>query len=97
MSAAPASLAWFARHELNLAWREWAAMMTGGRRARGIGIGLFLAVVYALLHLLAFGLVLPWLRAGITLDKPTLVLLTGSGLLFWTVMLSQPALAKASR
>ena len=89
MSAAPASLAWFARHELNLAWREWVAMMTGGRRARGIGIGLFLAVVYALLHLLAFGLVLPWLRAGITLDKPTLVLLTGSGLLFWTVMLSQ--------
>ena len=26
------ALAWFARHELRLAWREWLAMMTGGRR-----------------------------------------------------------------
>ena len=31
MSAA-ADLAWFARHEIRLAWREWLAMMTGGRR-----------------------------------------------------------------
>ena len=28
MSTAPATLGWFARHELNLAWREWVAMMT---------------------------------------------------------------------
>ena len=27
-------LAWFARHEIRLAWREWLAMMTGGRRGR---------------------------------------------------------------
>mgnify|MGYP000884331365 CR=1 FL=1 len=31
MSSATA-LSWFARHELRLAWREWFAMMTGGRR-----------------------------------------------------------------
>lgn len=89
MSAAPASIGWFARHELNLAWREWLAMMTGGKRTRGIGAAIFLAVVYALLHLMAFGLVLPWTREGIVFDKATLVMLTGSGLLFWTVMLSQ--------
>ena len=42
MSIAPASFGWFVRHELNLAWREWIAMMTGGRRARGIGLAVFL-------------------------------------------------------
>lgn len=89
MSAAPASLTWFARHELNLAWREWIAMMTGGRRARGIGLAIFIGVVVVLLHLMAYGLVAPWVAQGIVPDKPTLVLLSGSGLLFWTVMLSQ--------
>ena len=33
MSSATA-LSWFARHEIRLAWREWLAMMTGGRRKR---------------------------------------------------------------
>ncbi|MCS6758668.1 MAG: hypothetical protein MO852_06240, partial [Candidatus Devosia euplotis] len=65
MTMAPASLAWFSRHELTLAWREWLAMMTGGRRARGIGLTVFLIVVVALLHLLALGLVAPWVSHGI--------------------------------
>ena len=89
MTTAPASLTWFARHELTLAWREFFAMMTGGRRTRGIGLGIFLVVVAALLHLLAYGLVAPWVAQGIGPDKATLVLLSGGGLLFWTVMLSQ--------
>ena len=33
MSSA-AALSWFARHEIRLAWREWLAMMTAGRRLR---------------------------------------------------------------
>ncbi|MHA6691202.1 permease [Devosia sp. A449] len=86
---APASLPWFARHELNLAWREFVAMMTGGRKARGIGLSIFLGLVVVLLNLMAFGLVAPWVRDGIVPDKATLVLLSGSGMLFWTVMLSQ--------
>ncbi|MGV8830996.1 MAG: permease [Devosia sp.] len=89
MTLAPASLAWFARHELTLAWREWLAMMTGGRRARSFGLAVFLLVVVGLVHLLAFGLVAPWVKTGIVADKATLVMVTGSGLLFWTVMLSQ--------
>ena len=89
MSAAPASLAWFARHEINLAWREWLAMMTGGRRTRGVALLIVLAVVTVLLHLMAYGFIAPWVATGIAPDKPTLVLLTGGGLLFWSVMLSQ--------
>ena len=34
-----ADLTWFARHEIRLAWREWLAMMTGGRRKRTREIG----------------------------------------------------------
>ena len=83
MTTAPASLTWFARHELTLAWREFFAMMTGGRRARGIGLGIFLVVAATLLHLLAYGLVAPWVAQGIGPDKATLVLLSGGGLLFW--------------
>jgi ABC-2 type transport system permease protein len=89
MNAAPASLSWFARHEINLAWREGVAMMTGGRRTRGIVLAVVLGVVYVLLHLMAYTILAPWVAQGIAPDKPTLVLLTGGGLLFWSVMLSQ--------
>ncbi|MET3898387.1 ABC-2 type transport system permease protein [Devosia sp. UYZn731] len=89
MNAAPASLGWFARHEINLAWREGVAMMTGGRRSRGLVLALVLGVVYVLLHLMAYTVLAPWVARGIMPDKPTLVLLTGGGLLFWSVMLSQ--------
>ena len=87
--AAPASIAWFARHELRLAWRDWLAMATGGKRRRGIVLAIALALFALGLHWLAWILVGPWLAQGIVPDKPTLVLVTGTGLMFWTVMLSQ--------
>lgn len=89
MTVAPASLAWFARHELTLAWRELAAMLTGGSRRRSIGLVIFLGVVAIVLHLLAYGVVARWAAGGIASDAQSLVMLTGTGLLFWTVMLSQ--------
>jgi ABC-2 type transport system permease protein len=89
MSAAPASLTWFARHELILAWRELLAMLTGGSRTRGIGLGIFLGIGVIVLHLLAYGVVARWASNGVQSDTQSLVMLTGTGLLFWTVMLSQ--------
>ena len=89
MSAAPASLTWFARHELTLAWRELVAMLTGGSRTRGIGLGIFLGIGVIVLHLLAYGVVARWASDGVQSDTQSLVMLTGTGLLFWTVMLSQ--------
>ncbi len=38
---------------------------------------------------MANAIVAPWVADGVVLDKPTLVLITGTGFLFWTVMLSQ--------
>ncbi|QDZ11048.1 permease [Devosia ginsengisoli] len=89
MSAAPATLTWFARHELTLAWRDMLAMMTGGSKARGVGLAIFLSIVIIVMHLLAYGVVARWAADGVQSDAQSLVMLTGTGMLFWTVMLSQ--------
>lgn len=88
MTAQSGSLLWFARHELRLSWRDWMAMMTGGRRIRLFGFLVGGLAVYALLHLIAAAIVAP-AAGGIVPDKPTLVMVTGIGLLFFSVMLSQ--------
>ncbi|MBN9316467.1 MAG: permease [Devosia sp.] len=89
MSLAPATLSWFAAHEFRLAWRDWLAVMTAGKRVRGIVLFGVLALFYIGLHLFANALMAPWMAAGIGPDKATLVTVTGTGFLFWTVMLSQ--------
>ncbi len=89
MSFAPATMPWFAAHEGRLMWRDGVAMMTGGYPARRVALIVVLVVAAVLLHLLANAIVAPWVAHGIVPDKPTLVLITGSGFLFWTVMLSQ--------
>lgn len=89
MMAQPGSLFWFARHELRLSWRDWLAMITGGRRVRLFGFLLGGLAVYALLHLIAAAIIAPAAAKGIVSDKPALVMITGIGLLFLSVMLSQ--------
>lgn len=87
---APAgSVAWFAHHELRLAWRDWMAMVTGGKRAREVAALIGLAVFVAVLHAIAYAVLAAPLKAGVVADKPTLVLLTGVILLGVSLMLSQ--------
>ncbi len=89
MKFAPATMPWFAAHEWRLMWRDGVAMMTGGHPTRRIVLIIVLALAAVLLHLMASAIVGPWVAGGIAIDKPTLVLVTGTGILFWTVMLSQ--------
>jgi ABC-2 type transport system permease protein len=89
MSAAPATLPWFAAHEFRIAWRDWLAMTTGGKRVRTVVLVIVLGLFYVGLHLLANALMANWIKDGLVPDKETLVLITGTGFLFWTVMLSQ--------
>jgi ABC-2 type transport system permease protein len=89
MTFVPATMPWFAAHEWRLMWRDGVAMMTGGHPTRRAVLIVILAIAAALLHLLANAIVGPWVAAGVAIDKPTLVLITGTGFLFWTVMLSQ--------
>ena len=87
MSSATA-LSWFARHELRLAWREWLAMMTGGRRrTRAAVIGL--VIFAALMHLPAWAVIGRYADLQAPLDKTSLIVMTSIVFLAWALMLSQ--------
>ncbi len=83
-----AALSWFARHEIRLAWREWLAMMTGGRRKRKRAvIGL---IVVCRDHASA-GLRRdrPLCRLAGTARQIALIVITSTIFLAWALMLSQ--------
>jgi ABC-2 type transport system permease protein len=88
MSSA-AALTWFARHELRLAWRDWLAMMTGGRRGRKRRAIIGLVVFAAILHLPAYAVIGRFADLQAPLDKSTLIVITATILLAWALMLSQ--------
>src|ERR1700760_601844 len=86
--SSPPALSWFPRHEFRLAWREWLAMMTGGRRKqRRAVIGL---VVFAvILHLPAYAVIGRFTGLQMPLDKSSLIVMSASIFLAWALMLSQ--------
>jgi ABC-2 type transport system permease protein len=88
MSSATA-LSWFARHELRLAWREWFAMMTGGRRRRTRAAVIGLIVFAALMHLPAWAVIGRYATLEAPLDKTSLIVITSTVFLAWALMLSQ--------
>ena len=88
MSSATA-LSWFARHEVRLAWREWLAMMTGGRRRRTRTAIVGLAIFAAIMHLPAWAVVGRFAALEPPLDKTSAILLTATIFLAWALMLSQ--------
>ena len=88
MSSA-AALTWFARHELRLAWREWLAMMTGGRRGRKRAAVIGLMVFAAFMHIPAWAVIGRFAGLQLPLDKSSLIVITATILLAWALMLSQ--------
>jgi len=88
MSSA-AALRWFARHELRLAWREWLAMMTGGRRGRKRRAVIGLIAFAAIMHLPAYAVIGRIADLQAPLDKPSLIVITVTIVLAWALMLSQ--------
>jgi ABC-2 type transport system permease protein len=85
----PAALTWFARHEIRLAWREWLAMMTAGRRGRKRAAVVGLVVLAALMHLPAYAVIGKYADLRAPLDKPALIVITATIFLAWALMLSQ--------
>ncbi|WP_422378721.1 permease [Roseibium sp.] len=79
----------FSRHELRLAWRDWAWIFSGWRKTglkrTLIGMGLF----YAVLHLIAYAVLAPQFAGGFQLDQTALAVISVSVLLSFTMMLSQ--------
>jgi ABC-2 type transport system permease protein len=84
-----AALTWFARHEIRLAWREWMAMMTAGRRWRTRSTAIGLIVFVAIMHLPAYAVIGRFADLREPLDKPTLIVMTTCVMLAWALMLSQ--------
>jgi ABC-2 type transport system permease protein len=85
--SAPSSFAWFASHELRLAWRDWVAMMTAGRGQTRTLLAV-LAGFAVIMHAIAFATVAGF--ADLTVpDKMALVVITGSVLLTASLTVSQ--------
>ena len=84
-----ATLTWFARHELTLAWRDWVQMMSGGRTVRERAILFGTLVFVGGLHWLTYAILKPALSAGLVIDKASLVLLSAILLSSFSMMLSQ--------
>jgi ABC-2 type transport system permease protein len=87
MSSATA-LTWFARHEIRLAWREWLAMMTGGRRKKTRAV-IGLIVFAAIIHLPAYAVIGRFADLRAPIDKSSLIVMTATIVLAWALMLSQ--------
>src|ERR1700740_2837756 len=88
MSSATA-LSWFARHERRLAWREWLAMMTGGRRKRTRAAIIGLIAFAAIMHLPAWAVIGRYADVRSPLDKTSAIVLTSTIFLAFALMLSQ--------
>ena len=85
----PGTLVWFAQHESRLAWRDWLAMMTAGRRRRIRTVVIALIVFAIFMHVVAYSMVSRFADTVTDPDKVTLVVITGSLLLSWSLMMSQ--------
>lgn len=84
-----ATLTWFARHELTLAWRDWAQMMAGGRTTRERAVTIGAMIFVGLLHWLAYAVLAKVMSPELLASKKTLVILTATLLLTFSMMLSQ--------
>jgi ABC-2 type transport system permease protein len=84
---APGTAIWFARHEARLAWRDWLAMMTAGKPERLRRAVIAIAVFVIFMHAVAYWMVGRYANA--VPDKQALVMITGSALLSWLLMISQ--------
>jgi len=86
---AGAELSWLLRHELRLAWRDWLAMITGGRPARLPLVAAGLLGFGLLMHLPAYAVVGRFAAIEGPTD-PVVLMVTGASLaLAFALILSQ--------
>jgi ABC-2 type transport system permease protein len=86
--SAPGTVAWLARHEFRLAWRDWRSMITAGRRRHVRTIVTILALFAVFMHGIAF-VMLPRQFVSGSNDKATLLIVTGCMVLSFSLLLSQ--------
>lgn len=74
---------------MRLAWRDFLSVMTAGRRGRERVALAVLGIFFVGLHLFAWKMVGPFADVVYPPDRGTLIAVTGSAFLAWTVMMSQ--------
>ena len=84
-----ASLAFLARHEARLGWRDLISMLTAGRRRRAVRIVVGFALFIVFLHWLSYLVLTSGVPIPMTGERDRLVGVTASVLLAWMLMLSQ--------
>jgi ABC-2 type transport system permease protein len=85
----PTTYAWFAAHELRLAWRDWLSMLMAGKRGRTTAVAIGLGAFVVFMHVIALVAVGPYADFAGPPDKATLVVLSTFVLLAWCLMISQ--------
>ncbi len=85
----PGTALWFAGTESRLAWRDLLWLVTAGERWRVRSVVFGVLIFVAVMHGIAWGLVGPFAGAAGHPDKQLLVVVTGTALLSWSVMLAQ--------
>src|SRR5262249_9618243 len=84
----PRTLIWFAQHESRLAWRDWLARVTAGGHRNLTTVVVALVLFAALMHLVAYSVVGRFAAVRLETDKVSLIVITGSLLGIWLLMLS---------
>ena len=84
-----ASLTWLASNEFRLGWRDWVSLMTAGGRTRARNAAIALIVFAAFMHVFAYWVVARYADADLASDTATLVGITGTLVLSWSLLLSQ--------
>ncbi|HZL30062.1 MAG TPA: permease [Pseudolabrys sp.] len=83
------TLTWHACHELRLGWRDWLSLMTAGGRTRARNAAIALIVFAVFMHLFAYWLVAGYANADLSSGPETMIAITGTLLLSWSLLLSQ--------
>jgi ABC-2 type transport system permease protein len=83
------TLTWLAGHELRLGWRDGLSLMTAGGRTRTRNAVVALIVFAVFMHLFAYWIVAGYADASVASDITSLVAVTGTLLLSWSLLLSQ--------
>ena len=88
-AAHPAPLAFLARHEFRLAWRDWWSMLTAGKRHRARVVLVAMLAFAVFMHAVAYSIVAKFAAVEPDADRGTLVVITGCAVLAWSLMMSQ--------
>jgi ABC-2 type transport system permease protein len=85
----PGTIGWFALHEARLAWRDWLWLMTGGNRRRASTVAVGFLAFALFMHGLAYLMLSHSGYVTAAVDTHVLVVITGTLVLTFALMLSQ--------